>query len=71
MQARAARRLHTFYLVAIQHRTHAVAVARDHSRQRGHKTGRDSQLGDIGRTKIHAARKIEQEPRGEVAVFKK
>jgi hypothetical protein len=55
--------------VAVQQRADAVAVARHHARQRGDEAGRHGQLGDVAGAEVDAAREVEQEPGGQVAVL--
>ena len=69
MQARQPRRQHGVDPRAVEHRADAVAVAREHPRQQRDEAGGHGQLGHVGRAEVDAARQVEQQPGGHLAVF--
>jgi hypothetical protein len=69
VQAAAARRQHRLDLIAVEHRAHAVAVAREHAGQHGHELGRHQALGARLRAEVDASRQVEHEPGVELPVL--
>ena len=64
-----ARRDHVVHVEAVEDRADAVAVAREEARQQRDEIGRQRALLHVLRAEVDRARKVEQEPAGDLAIL--